>query len=120
MPKLGTEYQSLVAEVMNALHPSATITIGEWVIGPDGRREIDISIRGIIDGRPTFVLVECKDWNSKVGIEAIDALESKRHDLGADRTIIASNSGFTAPALAKAGRNSIACVSAMVDGNEKV
>jgi hypothetical protein len=118
--KLGKVYEALVADVMRALHPGATVKVGEWVIGPDGDREIDVAIRGEIEGKETFILVECKDWKRRVDIGSIDALDSKRKDVGADRTIIASNGGFTGKALRKAERISIGCVAALADGNPRI
>jgi hypothetical protein len=120
MAKLGKPYENLVALVAKTLHPGAAVNVGEWVEGPDGVREIDVSVRGQIDGNQTFILIECKDWKSDVGIAEIDALDSKRHDVGADKTMIVSNSGFTAPALMKARRKEIMCVSALVEGDDIV
>ena len=120
MAKLGKPYENLVALVAKALHPSATIEVGEWVEGPDGRREIDVSVRGQIDHKQTFILIECKDWKSDVGIAAIDALDSKRQDVSADKIMIVSNSGFTELALMKARRKDIMCVSALAAGNDIV
>jgi len=118
--KLGQEYNLIVADVMGALHPGASIEIGEWVEGPDGEREVDVAIRGVIDGQIMFILVECKDWKRPVDVKAIDELDSKRTDLGADRTMLASNSGFSSMALRKAERKSIGCVAALAGGNDKV
>jgi Restriction endonuclease len=120
MAKLGRPYEGLVALVATALHPGAVIEVGQWVNGPDGTREIDVSVRGFIDGKQTFILIECKDWKSDVGIAAVDALDSKRLDLVADKAMIFSNSGFTEPALRKAQRKDIMCLSALVEGNEIV
>jgi hypothetical protein len=77
-----------------------------------------VSVRGQIDGKQTFILIECKDSKRNVGIGAIDALDSKRHDVGADKTMIVSNSGFAEPALRKAQRKEIMCVSALAAGND--
>jgi hypothetical protein len=118
MAKLGRPYENLVALVAKALHPGARIDVGEWVEGPDGAREIDVSVRGEIDNRQTFILIECKDWKSDVGIAEIDALDSKRQDLNADKTMIVSNHGFTDPALIKARRKGIMCMSALAAGND--
>jgi hypothetical protein len=120
MVKLGRPYETLVGLIEQALHPDATVEVGQWVEGPDGEREIDVSIKGAVDGKDTFVFLECKDWKKQVGIETIDAVDSKRQDLGADRTIVVSNSGFTAGALNKARRKDIVCMSAMAEGNETV
>jgi hypothetical protein len=71
--------------------------------GPDGKRDCDVSVRGMRQGVPYFALVECKDWKKEkpVGIGVVDALDSKRRDLNADLAVIYSNSGFTAPCGAK-------------------
>ena len=61
MAKLGRPYEGIVALIGQALHPDASVEIGEWIEGPDGAREIDVSIRGMIDGEETFILLECKD-----------------------------------------------------------
>lgn len=113
MPKRGDEYQEIVGAVAKALDPGATVNVGQWVEGPDGRRDMDVEVKGTIEGRPRFVLIECKDWRRPVGIKEIDALDSKRHDLGSDETIIYSNSGFTGDALRKARRVRIGACSVL-------
>jgi hypothetical protein len=50
----------------------------------------------------------------------VDALDSKRKDLNADRAIIYSNSGFTAPALRKATRVGIETASALKAGDRRI
>src|SRR5687768_12391867 len=87
--KKGKAFEELVAEVVSQFHPNAEIKTGEWVVGPDGRRELDVSVRGMVRGLPTFMLLECKDYTysktpSPVGIEDIDAFDSKRRDLSVD------------------------------------
>jgi Restriction endonuclease len=117
MAKAGDEYQDLVALVAGALHPTASITVGEWVLGPDGRRELDVAVRSPSGEPVRLVLIECKDWKDPVGIEEIDKLESKRRDLHAEKAVICSNSGFTRNALRKADRVGIFPVSALIAGN---
>lgn len=120
MPKAGTEYQELVAIVVKALDPDANIKTGQWITGPDGSREVDVEVRGTVDGKPHFIHIECKDWKKPVDIQAIDNLDSKRHDISADAAIIYSNSGFTKKALRKAERIGIDAVSAIAAGNKIV
>jgi hypothetical protein len=120
MTKAGTEYQELTALVAKALDPNADIKIGQWIEGPDGNREVDVEVRGKIDGEPHFILIECKDWKRPVDIQEIDKLDSKRRDLAADAAMIYSNSGFTKKALRKAERLGIDAVSAIAAGNQLV
>jgi hypothetical protein len=117
----GRPYQQLVAEVARAFDPGAVVTEGEWISGPDGRLDMDVAIRGHIKGQPILVVIECKDFDvrttGKVGREFVDALDSKRHDLGASGAIMCSNSGFTADALRKAKRKGIGMISVLRKGD---
>jgi hypothetical protein len=120
MAKAGDEYQEIVGAVAKALDRGASVKVGQWVEGPDGRRDLDVEVRGTIKGSPYFVQIECKDWADPVGIGVVDALDSKRRDLGANRAIIFSNSGFTAPALLKAARIGIEMASALKAGDQRI
>src|SRR5215472_9562570 len=120
MPNPGDAYQELVTAVMRALEPGAQVTAGEWIEGPDGERDMDVSIRGAADGSSVIVLLECKDHRRPIGIGLIDAFDSKRRDLEADRAIMYSNSGFTAQAEAKASRVGIDLAAAMAEGDPRV
>lgn len=120
MTKLGDEYQALVGAVMQALDPGARVRVGVWIVGPDGRRDLDVEVRGSLDGADRFILIECKDWTDPVGIAVVDALDSKRRDLQGDEAVIYSNSGFTEPALRKASRIGIGMTSALRAGDRRV
>jgi Restriction endonuclease len=120
MAKPGDEYMELVGDVAKALDPGSSVRVGEWIDGPDGKRELDVEVRGTIDGSPHFILIECKDWRKRVGVEVIDALDSKRRDVHANQAIVYSNSGFTAQALRKATRVGIGAASALNAGDGKV
>lgn len=117
MTKLGDPYEQLVGEVQKALHPGAEVETGEWIEGPDGERNVDVSVRGNADSGYAFVIIECKDWKRPVGIDVVDKLESTRRDLGATAAIICSNSGFARPALSKARRVGIAAISALASND---
>ena len=112
MPKAGDAYQDAVAEVARQLDPNARIVVGEWIEGPDGERDCDVGVYPA-SASPRFVYIECKDWKRPVGIEVVDALESKRKDVNADIAILCSNSGFSADALRKAARVGIPALSAL-------
>lgn len=123
-PNTGRAFQELVADIVRALDSGATVKASEWVVGPDGRRDLDVTIRGELGGKPYLAMVECKDYTArstgKVGIELIDALESKRKDVGADAALMCSNSGFTTPALAKAKRVGIVPIAAVRKGDGRI
>ncbi len=93
-------------------------------MGPDGRRELDVRIEGTADGELKRTMVECKDYNpvstGPIGIEHVDAIESKKRDLQLDAAFICSNAGFTAGAISKAARTNIGLVSVMRRGDERI
>lgn len=120
MARRGSGYEQVVGSVCRALEPGANVQVGTWTLGPDGRRDMDVSIRGTRDGQPFLALVECKDWKDPVGVAVLDALDSKRRDLGADVSAIYSNSGFTEDAKRKAVRVGISLCAAMKAGDRKI
>ncbi len=124
MTKRGRPYERVVADVLKAMDPGASVQDGVWVAGPDGRRDMDVFIDGTADGQQRRVLVECKDFHPKktgpVGIGYVDALESKRRDLGIDVSFICSNAGFTANAISKAKRVGIGLISVMRKGDKRI
>jgi hypothetical protein len=120
----GRAYQDLVATMAKAFDSTADVQAGKWVEGPDGRLDMDVSIEGQINGRAVRVVIECKDFDLRktgpVGRPFVDALDSKRHDLGVDAAFICSNSGFTSDALSKARRKGIGMISVLASGDERV
>lgn len=120
MPKAGSIYEKLVADIMSMMSQGAKVQYGQWTMGPDGRRDLDVEIRGTINDEDQFVVIECKDWKEAVGIGVVDALDSKRRDIDADYALICSNSGFTSDGLRKAKRVGIGMVAALKSGDEAI
>ena len=120
----GKPFQDFVASVAQAMDPSATVKAGQWVKGPDGRRDMDVLVEGSVDNRPFRVIIECKDYDpnttGKVGIAFVDAIDSKRHDLRVDAAVICSNSGFSQDAIHKAKRKRIGLISVLKAGDARV
>jgi hypothetical protein len=112
--KRGRAFEESVAEIVQAIDPQANVRQGEWVDGPDGRRDRDVFVEGIVNSSPFNALIECKDYDrtrtGPVGITIVDALDSKRRDLKIDIAIICSNAGFTDPAVRKAKRVGIVLI----------
>lgn len=113
MAKAGDGYRELVGMVMAVLDPGSAVKTEQWITGPDDERDMDVEVRGTLNGVPHFILVECKDHARPIGIGLVDAFESKIRDLKPDRAFMFSNSGFTRNALKKANRVGIEMASAM-------
>ena len=124
MSKPGTPYEQLVAEIVQDMDSNASVEQGVWVEGPDGSRELDVIVRGSVDGTPYSFMIECKDYDpsstGKVDIQQVDAIDSKRHDVDVGLAIICSNSGFTAGAVRKATRKGIGLISVLRSGDDRV
>jgi hypothetical protein len=118
--KAGDAYQDAVANLAREIFPQAYVTVGVWVDGPDGRRDLDVLIELDDNGVHKRVVIECKDWNRPIGIALIDALDSKRQDLDVSLVMICSNSGFTSDALRKASRVGIPTLSALAEKNKLI
>jgi hypothetical protein len=120
----GEAYQDIVASIVRVFDPEAQVNAGEWIDGPDGRLDMDVSVRGTMDGKPTLTVIECKDFDllrtGKVGRPFVDALDSKRTDLKADFALFCSNSGFTSDALSKAKRVGIGMISILSMNDKRV
>ncbi|MEH2529948.1 hypothetical protein V1277_003677 [Bradyrhizobium sp. AZCC 1588] len=113
MSKLGTQFELAVSDVVREYDPTANVRRGEWVIGPDGRRELDVLVEGTVDGVFRRTHIECKDYNparGPIGIAIVDALESKHRDLQFDVSLLCSNAGFTIDAIRKAKRSRIGLI----------
>lgn len=113
--RLGALYEDAVCELFRKFCPRARVTAGVWVDGPDGRRELDVDIRERVGPKDFRGMIECKDFNPQttgpVGIGYIDAVDSKRRDLGLDFVLLCSNAGYTAEAIRKARRVDIGLLS---------
>lgn len=124
MVKQGTPYEQVVADVLGVLNPGATVSQGQWIQGPDGRRDLDVLIEGTVNGENRRVLIECKDWNrattGPVGIGVIDALDSKVRDLKLDAAFVCSNAGFTADAIHKAKRLGIGLIAVIRENDPRI
>lgn len=112
MPKLGETFERLVAQIQRRIDPASDVVHGEFLIDRLGhRRQFDVVIRGQFAGQAMLGVVECKDLNRRVGTPEIDAFITKAQDINANFKVIASQRGFSQPALQKAKHYGIRLVS---------
>lgn len=122
--KGGRDFEEAVRDIFRNFFPRAEVHSGVWVVGPDGRRELDVDISEKVGAKLFRGVIECKDFNpattGPVGIEYIDALDSKRRDLRLDVAMLCSNAGFTGTAVRKARRLGIGLIAAVRKGDERI
>ncbi|AMW19580.1 hypothetical protein Chelonae_p1829 [[Mycobacterium] chelonae subsp. bovistauri] len=101
---LWTRYETSVAQLLAALDPGARITHNKTVLGRISRvtRQVDVWAEGQVVGLQVSVAVECKHHQRSMDISVVDGFVGKLLDIGADRGILYSYSGFTDGATARA------------------
>lgn len=101
---LWRRYELTVHELINALDPTSSVTHDAHIPGLQSRayRQIDIWVVGQAAGADIKVAVECKRLKRFVSIGLVDQFLGKLIDIGADRGILYSYSGFTSSAVTRA------------------
>lgn len=103
----NTHYERLVAALQKKLDAGAAVT---WDVSIDGR-QIDVRVEGKVGSADVLILVECRNYSDKIGVEAMEAWAEKARKLGAHKAIMVAASGYTNGALDAARDAAIdACV----------
>ena len=101
MVRKGRDLEKLVALLeKNLVNDFVKITSPEFIKGKISGvdREIDISLRGQLGSSEILVIFECRDRKADQDITWIEQLAVKRDDVGADKAVAVSSSGFTSTA----------------------
>ena len=108
--KRWEQYQHEAAELLRELGFTAEVNhrIPE---ANDAVHAIDVAARRTVAGVDVLWIVECKHWNRRVNIEKVLALRALVLDLGADRGLLMSESGFQSGAIRTAGQKNITLTS---------
>jgi hypothetical protein len=116
MAKPGSEYEKFVYSMQKAIldadeiakQKNIAIELNKKIIDKNGiTREFDLYWEYELGGLIYKTVVECKDYNSLVSIERIDALVGKLHDIPDLKGIFATKKGYQTGALKKAQENNI-------------
>ncbi|NEB29843.1 restriction endonuclease [Streptomyces sp. SID14446] len=91
------EYQQEVSSFLSEL--GFDTRVDETIEGARGRHDIDVVARLRIAGVDILWLVECKAWQRRIPKERILTLQGIVDDIGADRGLVFSESGFQAGAI---------------------
>jgi hypothetical protein len=98
--KAGGAFERLAAAVQKKLDSGATVEWNEFI----GGRQLDATVRGRLGSTGVFVVIECREYDQKLGVSHVDALDSVRRELAANKAILVTRTGFTKPALKKAAK----------------
>ncbi len=100
MPRKGKDVEEIVEKLNKLiLGPEWEIKSPDYIIDKiTGQlREVDVSIRRKADYLPILMIVECRDRDIE-DVRWIEQLVTKCNNLGADKLIAVSSTGFTEPA----------------------
>ena len=99
------DYQEAAAAVFRDL--GCTADVDKTVSGARSTHDVDVYVTFRQFGQECRWIVECKLWSKPVTKETVHALRSRAEDLGADRGVIFSESGFQAGARTAAQNTDI-------------
>lgn len=114
----GREYEEFVQSIYQAIIQSELLGLSEQnnikvdinkkLVDRNGiEREFDIYWEYNLAGHSYKTVIECKDYNSKVSIDKIDAFIGKLQDFPGLRGLYATNKGYQTGALIKANQHNI-------------
>ena len=90
-------YETSVKQMLAAIDPSATVLHNQRIPGQLSGipRQVDVWAKGTLVGIEITVAVECKRHQRNVDVVTADQFIGKLLDIGADRGMLYSYSGFT-------------------------
>ena len=103
------EYQTKVADFFIAIGAKAQANVK--VHGARGSHDVDVLVEITQFGIPIKWIIECKLWKSSIPKEKVLALQQITQDVGADRGILMSETGFQAGAIKCANQSNITLTS---------
>ena len=90
-------YQEKTAELFRSLACEADTEV--LICGARGKHKVDILVRFSRFGLQIKWIVECKFWKTAVTKEKVLALRATVEDIGADRGVLMSETGFQSGAI---------------------
>ena len=116
MSNSGKDYEQFVAQLQQALINAEFVTeqknievqLNKKIMDSCGiAREFDIYWEYDLAGITYKTVIECKDYNSRIPLEKIDALIGKTRDIPDLRAVFATKKGYQSGAKTKAEHNKI-------------
>ena len=99
------DYQQKAAEFFCRL--GLTATVGQKLEGARGVHVVDVYVEGELHNIPFKWIIECKSWKTNVTKEKVMAFAAIVQDLGVDRGILLSETGFQCGAVRAAHKTNI-------------
>jgi len=103
----GIPYEIFIRDLYAALLRDdrfATVEHNVKLPGKDIERQIDVLVRTSVAGHELLIVIECRDYASRLDITHLDAFYSKLQDVNASKGVLVSRRGFSKSAKSKADR----------------
>lgn len=110
----GDPFEELVGRIFTILatDESASVELDVQLEGHDGPRQIDVLVRSSVGPVDLLTIVECKDFDRRIDVTKVDALQSVLQDVNASKGVLVSRKGFSRTAIRKAKRIGMALLRA--------
>ena len=95
-------YERAAAE-LEASYPDCHVIHDHKIVGRRSgiERQVDVWVTGLVGPHEINIAVECRCYQGRVGIKDVEAFYSFLDDVGANKGVIISDSGFTAGARSR-------------------
>lgn len=95
--KQGTKYEKLAAVVFKTLNQN-DVVIHDLTLRGDGKKtghQIDVTVQSPGSNEPKRILIECKDYDSKVGISIVRDFFGAVHQINPHEAFVVTTIGYT-------------------------
>lgn len=114
MPRAGRDLERIIALIESQLHGKQGVTVQSpsslQDVDSGTAREFDVVITFAFGHHALKVAVECKAQKAEVDSATVGAFSEKCNAAGVHSAVIVSSSGFTRPALLKAEKKHVRCL----------
>lgn len=95
--KLGTKYEKLAAVVFKILNQN-DVVIHDLTLRGDGKKtghQIDVTVQSPSSNKSKRILIECKDYDSKVGIGIVRDFFGAIYQINPNKAFVVTTEGYT-------------------------
>lgn len=102
------KFEDLVTEIQKVLSPDAIVTPNDKIPGKSGiERQIDISVRAKVGEFELLMIIDCKDYKSRIDINTVEQVRGLAEDVRANKAALVSFKGYTDGAKKRAQESGI-------------
>lgn len=92
-------FERLAEKIMQDLNPHADVRWDDKIRGRYSGvpRQIDVSVRWPDGDKERLLVIDAKDWKNPADISDVERFAGLARDVGANRSLLVCNKGFTGP-----------------------